>query len=687
MPPDAGHAARLSALLAAPEREPVLDHLVCLAAGVLRASAVVLSTSRDHRECYKAWHGIPEPLARRGTVPLAESLTRPVLAEGRTIALDDVTPTGNTLALAFDWMAWLGAPLLVDGTAIGALWAVDSKSREWQTWHIDIIEQLAAAAVHTLTACAERHKVDALLRDRNARYDALAATVPHGVWGADLLEPVPTRLPLDEQVQRIIEHARLSECNPAFARAFGAAYQEDLLGARLSLLFDTEEGRARAALTEFVRNGYQTARLRVVRQAGASVPREWTGSLAGVVEDDHLVRVWGIARVDGARQDAAAATPPEEQARASHGADALGRVAAGVAHEFNNLLTTIRGRTELALRDREDEPSAADLLEIRKATDRAVVLNRQLIAFGRKRPENPGPLRPACVIAGLETVLQHLAGDGIEFAARRANDTGRIVADLGGFERALLHLISWLRDASPAGGRVLVTSRNVDRSELPADSHRSIPVGRCVVVSVTHSLLRLDQDTIARITEPDFSPLGLGGTEGLVSAMSFVRRSGGDVLITSDEDGIVLSLVYPAAGEEPAARTEPAGDAPVAAGETVLIVEDEEGVRAVARRTLLLQGYTVMEAEDAQVALDLASAYAGQIHVLLSDVVMPGLTGPQLASRLRAMRPETRVILMSGYAGDMLPDEELRRGTIFLEKPFTPMTLARIVRQTLDRTD
>jgi len=317
-----------------------------------------------------------------------------------------------------------------------------------------------------------------------------------------------------------------------------------------------------------------------------------------------------------------------------------------------------------------------------------VTLTRQLFAFGREHVARPELLRPDRVAAAIETVLQHLTGDGAEFVTRYAADTGRILADVGGLERALVHIVSWLRDVAPAGGRILITTENMDVAQTTAGPVLRIEPGPYVALCVTHARLRLDADIIARIVEPEFSPLGLGGSEGLVAAFAFVRRSGGDIRITSDADGTRLALLFPRQTEDPGRPSETAAETPLRGGgaETVLIVEDEEGVRAVARRTLLLQGYTVMEAENAQVALDLASAYAGHIHVLLTDVIMPGLTGTQLAQRIRAQRPDTRVVLMSGYTGDQLPEAEMRHGTVFLEKPFTPMTLARVVRQTLDRT-
>lgn len=687
---DPERAATLAAVLALPVREPALDQLVQLATRVLPATAAVLSTTRENSEFYKAWSGIPEPLAQRRMVPLVESLARSVLGDGRVVAFEDTAATGNKLAQAFDWVAWLGVPLRFEGAPIGALWAADTVPRSWQSEHIARLEELAATAVHVLASLADRRMLDASLRDRTARYEALASSVGHGVWCAELEQAVPTRLPAADQVQRIIEHARLSECNAAFARAFGAAFQEDLLGARLSALFDPGAAGPRSALAEFVRSGYSLARMRVPGPVGGAGPREWTGNLEGVVEEGHLVRVWGVVHslARDAHDAIQVARESDEPGRGALRAEAIGRLASGVAHEFNNLLTTIRGRAELALRDHEDEPTAADLIEIRKATDRAVTLTRQLSAFGREHVARPELLRPDRVAAAIETVLQHLTGEGAEFATRYAPDTGRILADVGGIERALVHIVAWLRDVAPAGGRILITTENTDVVQTTAGPALTVAPGPCVALGVTHSRLRLDADIIARIVEPEFSPLGLGGSEGLVAALAFVRRSGGDLRITSDPEGTRLALLFPRQAEIPGRAAETAAETPVRGGgaETVLIVEDEEGVRAVARRTLLLQGYTVMEAENAQVALELASAYAGHIHVLLTDVVMPGLTGTQLAQQIQARRPDTRVVLMSGYTGDLLPEDAVRRGTAFLEKPFTPMTLARVVRQTLDRT-
>jgi CheY-like chemotaxis protein len=208
-----------------------------------------------------------------------------------------------------------------------------------------------------------------------------------------------------------------------------------------------------------------------------------------------------------------------------------------------------------------------------------------------------------------------------------------------------------------------------------------------VGIRVSHPGLVLDRETLSNIATSAFGDLALHGGDGLVAAFALVRQNGGDILVDSTaQTGTSFLILFPRLADG-STITEPASPAEsTASAETVLVVEDEDAVRAVARRTLLLQGYTVMEAENAQVALDLASAYAGRIDLLLTDVVMPGLNGPELSGKLRSARPETRVLFMSGYTGDAIPAGVLARDG-FLEKPFTPMALARAVRQTLDRPD
>ncbi len=686
---DAVRTAAVAAVLGAGDREPALDHVARVATLALPAIAAVISTERAGGEVYKAWWGIPEPLAARRTVPLLESLTRGVLREGRVLAVTDTGATGNALAHAFDWAAWLGAPLRLGDVTVGALWVADGARRNWSERDVALLEGLGATAVQILLALADRHTAGVRLRDHSARYEALSADLSAGVWCVDLDVPVATSLTPADQAAHILEHARLAECNEAFAHALARTFPEDLLGARFTALFDGAGTSVRTALTDFVRNGYSLPRVRLPAPSGARAVRDWTWGLEGVVDAGRLVRVWGVVRwpTDAATGQAAAAATGV--AAAGQKADALGRLAAGVAHEFNNVLTTIRGRAELALRDSGSEPWAADLVEIRQASDRAVALTRQLYAFGREHEPSPELMRPDRTAAGVDTVLQHLAGDRVTaFRTDWAPDTGPVFADVGGFERALVHLVSWLRDAAPAGGQLRLWTAN-ERLTGSEAAELGIAPGPCVVMAVTHSLLRLDADTIARIVEPEFSPRGVGGSEGLVAALAYARRSQGNVRITSDEHGTTIALVFPRRAQVPGRKAVAGDDAPAATGggETVLVVEDQESVRGVARRTLLLQGYNVMEAENAEVALELAAAYVGRIHVLLTDVMMPGLSGTELAQRIGEIRPDARIVLMSGFAGDLRPTVEAQPGAAFLEKPFTPMVLARTIRQVLDRTD
>lgn len=648
--------------------EPLFNQLMELVRASFGASAAVLSTSAEGRERFRAFAGLPAPLADRRAVPLGESIARPALTDGRTHTVDTGLAQRNAIAEAFGWAACMAVPIPGRVRSLGALWVTAEAPRAWSAADRDALASFARYALQVAVACEARAQAEQDARDRNARFEALAGSLPHGLWCMSFGDPIPLSLAGADQVDRMFERGRLVECNDVLARILGAAFAEDLLGLSLGDFIDASDAGVRAALLEFVRDNYRLDSLTTPVPGGASGERGQIANLSGVVESGRLTRLWGVVRVEPAR----VASP----IRSARSIDAIARLAGGVAHEFNNLLTTIRGHTELALRDRQDDE---DLAEIRRASDRATALTRQLVAFSRKPVARPRVVDAATLVADLENVLHHVLGDTSQLAVRRSPGTGLLRADLAQLERALIQLVSFIRDAVPAEAALLIDI---------ADTIMTTPAGKqgaAVGIRVSHSALVLDRETLASIAASAFGDLTLHGGDGLVAAFALVRQNGGDILVeNSPGGGTSFLMVFPRLADA-TTITEPAGGPDTAtAAETVLIVEDEDAVRAVARRTLLLQGYTVMEAENAQVALDLAGAYPGRIDLLLTDVVMPGTRGPELANRLRADRPDTRVLFMSGYSGDTVPAGVLARDG-FLEKPFTPMALARAVRQTLDR--
>jgi PAS domain S-box-containing protein len=382
----------------------------------------------------------------------------------------------------------------------------------------------------------------------------------------------------------------------------------------------------------------------------------------------------------------------EEQYRQAQKMEAVGLLAGGVAHDFNNALTVICGCGHVVLGDLPvDSPSRSHVGEMVKAGERAAALIRQLLAFSRKAVLAPRVLDLNGVVAGLEGMLRRLLGEDVELATRLQPGLGRVRADRGQLEQALLNLAANARDAMPRGGRLTVETRDAGPDECrglppcgPADS--PLP---CVLLAVTDTGQGMTPEAKARVFEPFFTTKEKGKGTGLGLAMvhGFVRQSGGHVEVESEVGrGTTFKLYLPRTGE-PATldKPHPVPQALQRGSETVLLAEDDPAVRALSRHALRAGGYKVLEAGDGAEAVHVAEAYLRPIHLLVTDVVMPGVGGRELAERLLALHPEARVLFTSGYTDDAV----VRHGVLeeqvhFLHKPFTPADLAQKVREVLD---
>jgi nitrogen-specific signal transduction histidine kinase/ActR/RegA family two-component response regulator len=382
----------------------------------------------------------------------------------------------------------------------------------------------------------------------------------------------------------------------------------------------------------------------------------------------------------------------EEQCRQAQKMEAVGQLAGGIAHDFNNALTVICGCGHVVLGELPaDSPSRPHVAEVVKAGERAAELVRRLLAFGRKSVLSPRVLDLNAVVAGLADMLRRLLGEDVELATRLQPGLGRVKADPAQLEQALVNLTANARDAMPQGGRLTIETRDAGPDEcrgLPPGG----PAGRpspCVLLVVTDTGCGMTEAVKARAFEPFFTTKGPGQGSGLGLAMvhGFARQSGGHVEAHSEPGrGTTLRLYLPRT-EEPAAAAKP-HPAPQAArrgGEMVLLAEDEPAVRALSGQALRAAGYRVLEAGDGAEALRLAGGYLRPVHLLVTDVVMPGVGGRELAVRLAALHPETRVLFMSGYTDDAVVRHGVREEQVpFLHKPFTPADLARKVREVLD---
>ena len=380
----------------------------------------------------------------------------------------------------------------------------------------------------------------------------------------------------------------------------------------------------------------------------------------------------------------------EEQFRQAQKLEAVGRLAGGIAHDFNNMLTAIVSYSALLLEDLPaGHPRRRDVQEILGAADRATALTRQLLAFSRKQVLEPRVLDLNALIANLENLLSRVIGDDVELVAALDPALGSVKADPGQIEQVIVNLAVNARDAMPDGGKLTLETADVELDDAYAREHPSVAPGRYVMLAVSDTGIGMDEATQARIFEPFFTtkPQGQGTGLGLATVYGIVKQSGGNVWMYSEPGRGTTFKIYLPRVDAPAAPLAPPTAAAAAprGDETVLLVEDEPAVRRTARKALERLGYAILEAPDAATALNLAGRHQGPIHLLLTDVVMPGMDGRDLARRLVADRPGTRVVFMSGYAGDaVIRHGLLEPGVAYLEKPFTPTALADKVRKILD---
>jgi two-component system cell cycle sensor histidine kinase/response regulator CckA len=380
----------------------------------------------------------------------------------------------------------------------------------------------------------------------------------------------------------------------------------------------------------------------------------------------------------------------EEQLRQSQKMEAVGQLAGGVAHDFNNLLTAILGYCNLMLDDiPQEDPLRQDLLEIQSAGERAASLTRQLLAFSRRQMLLPQVIDINTVVTHLEKLLRRLISEDVELVTALARDLLPVKVDPGSLEQILVNLAVNARDAMPGGGRLTIETANVELDETYAATHVTMTPGQYVMLAVSDTGQGMDEATRSRVFEPFFTTKeqGKGSGLGLATVYGMVQQSGGYIWVYSEPDHGTVFKVYlpPAESQTTAEPVDRKREGDVARGwETVLLVEDEDAVRALAREVLRRYGYIVLEARHGVDALRVAERHPDDIHLMVTDVVMPHMSGRELADRLSTARPSMKVLFMSGYTDHVLVHGDLTPGSAFLQKPFTPEVFARTVRNILD---
>jgi PAS domain S-box-containing protein len=369
--------------------------------------------------------------------------------------------------------------------------------------------------------------------------------------------------------------------------------------------------------------------------------------------------------------------------------ESVGRLAAGIAHDFNNLLTVINATADLAsVALSEGDPLRTDLQDIHRAGERAAALTRQLLAFSRKQIMKPDVLNLSTVVADLQSMLPRLIGEDIDLVVVPAKELGSVLADPGQIEQVVLNLAVNARDSMPAGGTLRITTQDVELDEAFAARHPSVAPGPHVMLAVSDTGVGMDEVTRMRVFEPFFTTKepGKGTGLGLSTVYGIVKQSGGSIWVDSELGRGTTFTIYLPRVEKVAQQGQPTRSTiPVHGTETILIVEDEEALRRVARRIVESAGYTVLTAANGGEALLLLERHDGPVHLMLTDVVMSGMSGTDLAARLVDIRPQMKVLYTSGYTDDAI----LQRGVLtaamhFIHKPYATAELTRKVREALD---
>ncbi len=603
----------------------------------------------------------PAPASKR----LGRGLTEYVIRTGEPLlatpdVFEDLVRRGETELIGAPSLDWLGVPLKGSSGCIGAL-VVQSYSENVRFGERD--RDILKFVSQQIATAIEHKRYEEALRRSEARYRSLILSAAYGIY-------------------RCTVGGRFLDVNPALISMLGYGSVEELLrlDSRQDVFFNAQE------LDRLIEDYRRTGSLN-------GVEVQWK------CKDGHVIVVRLSGRpVSGTDQpseeleiiaeDITDRRQLEEQFRQAQKMEAVGRLAGGVAHDFNNLLMVINGYTEVLLEELKPGTTMHQKVQsIQQAADRAATLTRQLLAFSRKQLLELKVVDVNTVISDMERLLRPLIGEDIGLVTRLSPDAGRTRADAGQLEQVIMNLVVNAKDAMPEGGKITVQSSDVTVRQNFRE-HRFIPPGGYVVLSVSDTGHGMDKETQSRIFEPFFTTKekGKGTGLGLSTVYGIVKQSGGYVFTQSEPgEGTTFYIYLPRVEDSPEEMSPAKAQENEKGGcETVLLVEDEESVRELVRETLAARGYKVLEAENGENGMRVAHGFPDRIDILITDVVMPGMGGRELAKRLLQLRPNLGVLYLSGYTEDtILHQGTLGPGIAFLQKPFTLQNLARKVREVL----
>ncbi len=578
------------------------------------------------------------------------------------VATEVTIEEGRELLGAMGIQAFVCCSLVREGS-LRALMAVHHDApRNWTSSEVELVQDV----VGRCWSMIEQRAVEERLRESEALLRIASGAAKLGAWSLDLADG---RVTWSEQARAIYE---LSPSDvPSYEQGLTAYTAEFRELVRASVELCARDGTPFDLEVQLITSKARTIWVRVIGHAARNSRGE-------------------IARLQGALQDISDRRLLEEQLRQSQKMEAIGQLAGGVAHDFNNLLTVILSYASMMLDTlKPGDPLRSDVEEIRTAGSRASDLTRRLLAFSRRQILEPRVVNLNQVVSGTEQMLRRLVGEGVEITLFKGV-VGQLLADPGQLEQVIMNLVVNARDAMPKGGNISIETRNVELDAAYAAGHHGVTPGQYVMLAVTDNGMGMDAATRARIFEPFFTTKKQheGTGLGLSTVWGIVAQSNGHIWVYSEPGTGTTFKVYLPRVDSPLDRapTEPPRALVTLRGtETVLVVEDEDQVRAIVHTILRRNGYNVLQAQNGGEALLICEQYKAKIHLLLTDVVMARMTGRELAERLAPLRPTMKVLYVSGYTEDAIVHHGvLDSGIVFLAKPLTPDALLRKVREVLD---
>jgi PAS domain S-box-containing protein len=555
--------------------------------------------------------------------------------------------------------AWLGVPLKTPSATIGVM--VVQHYQNESAYDQRDLEFLDSVGGHIALAI-ERVRAEEALRKSESMFRLLFSHTPLPMWVFD------------------IETLRFLQVNEAATKQYGFSESEFRSMTFRDIRPDGNESSFARHVEEWKQDGRQHGHWRHKRKDGKSFEVD-------VVS--HKLEYGGRSVRLVVAQDVSERQLLEQQLRQAQKMEAIGRLAGGVAHDFNNLLMVIKGHTELLL----DVLPVADHVtrkveQIDRSADRATALTRQLLAFSRMQVLQPRPMNLNSVVDEMGKLLPRLIGEDIDLVVRASADLGTIRADASQMEQIIMNLAVNARDAMPNGGKLTIETQNIELDHYYREAHPIVQPGRYVLLAVSDTGTGMDAETQAHIFEPFFTTKeqGKGTGLGLATVYGVVKQSGGFVWVYSEPEKGTTFKIYLPRVDEAAAIVGPSSPAQVLRGtETVLLTEDEQDVREVAREFLESAGYTVLQAPSGEAALEAAAAHDGAIDLLVTDMVMPGMSGQELARKMRKVRQDLRVLYMSGYSEHAAEEAAKSEGSAVLAKPFSRSALLRTAREVLQK--